>query len=177
MAVKKTTMGSKAGSAPSVLTLPKSETPLEHMVREVQQAIAQHAYFLFQQRGFTHGNDVGDWLRAESDLFRAIPVEISQDDNEVKVLAEVPGYTAEEIDIRLEPAKLVIRGKTQSEQQEDKGQLSYSERETSEIFRAVHLPVLVDPENASAVVRDGILELTLPRAQNAKAKRVEVQAA
>ncbi len=177
MAVKKTTTVARTAPAPSVVAMPESETTFERMVREAQQAIAQRAYLLFQQRGFTHGNDLGDWLRAESELFRAVPVEISEDEDEVIVSAEVPGYTAQDIDIRLEPTQLVIRGTIESEEQEQNRNLSYSERESSEMFRAVRLPTAVDPDNTSAVVRDGILEITLPKAQVGKAKRVQVQAA
>jgi HSP20 family molecular chaperone IbpA len=177
MAVKKTRTGLSTVSAPSVLSVPESETTFERMMREAQEAIAQRAYFLCQQRGFTPGNDLYDWFRAESEQFRAVPVEISEDENELNVLAEVPGCSAEDIDIQLEPTRLVIRGKTQAEEQEQIGQVSYSEREASEIFRAVHLPVEVDPEKASAGVRDGVLEITLPKAQTARAKRVQVKAA
>ncbi len=106
-----------------------------------------------------------------------MPIEISSDDDEVKVVAEVPGYTADDIDIRLEPTRLVIRGNVESEQEEQHQGLSYSERISNEIFRAVYLPTQVDSENANAVIRDGILEITLPRIEATKAKRVQVQAA
>lgn len=170
-------MRSSTAPTPSVLVVPESETIFERMMREMHEAIAQHAYYLSQQRGFTPGNDLDDWFRAESELFRGVPVEFSEDENELKVVAEVPGYSADDINVHLEPTRLVIRGADQTEKQKYKGNLSYTERETSEIFRAVHLPVEVDPEKARAVVRDGVLEITLPKSQASKAKRVQVQAA
>ncbi|MGI9101321.1 MAG: Hsp20 family protein [Terriglobales bacterium] len=177
MAVKTSRTGLSPVSAPSVLTVPESETSFGRIVREAQQAIAQRAYFLCQQRGFVPGNDLYDWFRAESEQFRAVPVEISEDENELQVLVEVPGYSAEDINVHLEPTRLVIRGNTEAEEQKQTGHVSYSEREATEIFRAVQLPVEVDPEKASAMVRDGILEITLPKSQTAKAKRVQVKAA
>ncbi len=177
MAVKKITTRSNTLSTPSVLTVAESETLFDRMMRDVHDMIAEHAYYLGQQRGFGPGNDLDDWFRAESDLFRAIPVEFTEDDNELKVLAEVPGYTAEDIDVHLEPTRLVIRGKNRREEHGQKQNIAYSERQESQLFRALHLPVEVDPEKASASVRDGILELTLPKTQTARAKRVQVKAA
>jgi HSP20 family protein len=175
MAVKNITTG--PGTTSSVLTVPQSETYFDRIMREMNQNIAEHAYYLAQQRGFNPGNDLDDWFRAESELFRAVPVELTHDDDELKVLAEVPGFTADDVNIHLEPTRLVIRGNKKSEQHTKKGTLSYTERESTQIFRAVHLPVEVDPEKANATVRDGLLEITLPKAQSARPKRVQVKAA
>ncbi len=177
MAVRKLRTALSTVSAPSIVTVPDSETKFERMMREAREAVAQHAYYLSQQHGFTPGKDLEDWFRAESELFRAVPIEIAENEDELRMLAEVPGYAAEDIDIHLEPKRLVIRGKAETEHVEEKGNLSYSERAGREIFRAVHLPVQVDPEKASAVVHEGVLEVTLPKAQIAKGKHVQVQAA
>ncbi len=161
----------------SVLTVPESETYFDRLMREMNQAIAEHAYYLAQRRGFMPGNDLDDWFRAESELFRTVPVELTHDDNELKVLAEIPGYNADEVNVHLEPTRLIIRGNKQSEQHKQKGNVSYTERESSQIFRAVHLPVEVDPDKANATVHDGLLEITLPKAESARPKRVQVRAA
>lgn len=177
MAVKNITTGPGATSTSTVLTVPQTETYFDRVMREMHQNIAEHAYYLAQQRGFTPGNDYHDWFRAESELFRAVPVELTQDDDELKVLAEVPGFTADAVNIHLEPRRLIIRGNKKGEQHTQKGNLSYTERESTQIFRAVHLPVEVDADKANATLRDGLLEITLPKAQSARPKKVQVRAA
>ncbi len=54
MTAKKVSTAARTAPAPSLVTLPESETTVERMVRQAQQAIAQRAYFLFQERGYAH---------------------------------------------------------------------------------------------------------------------------
>jgi HSP20 family protein len=162
---------------PTVVSMSETESLFENSVRELHNAITQRAHELWQHSGFTFGHDIDDWLRAESELLRFAPVEITESEDELKVYAELPGLNARDIEIHLEPKRLIIRGKTEQTHEKTKGHVSYSEREGTQVFRALTLPTEVDSNNASAVLRDGILELTLPKADTAKGTRVQVKAA
>jgi HSP20 family protein len=164
-------------TTPSVMRMPETESMFERTVREINDSIARRAFELFEYSGYSHGHDRDDWFRAQQDLLRSVPVEISEDENELTVNAEVPGYTARDIDIHVEPTRLLIRGKTERNKERSIGRITYSEWDESQIFRAINLPTEVEPEKTNAVLHDGVLEITLPKAATAKATRVQVKAA
>ncbi len=164
-------------TTPSLITMPEVEGMLDRTLRDIHQTISRRAYELCQSRGFYHGSDLEDWFRAESELLRFVPVEVMEDENEVKVLADVPGFSPKDITVQLDSNRLLIRGKTEHSQERHKGNVAYSERLGNEIFRVVNLPTEVDSEKANAVVHDGILELSLPKSESAKSKRLQVRAA
>ncbi len=130
-----------------------------------------------EDSGYASGHDLENWLRAELEVVHFAPVEIADNEDELHVNAEVPGFNARDIDIYLEPRRAIIRGQTEQTRERTKGHICYSEREGNQIFRAVNLPTEVDPDKASAEVRDGVLELTLPKSGNAQATRVHVKVA
>ena len=87
--------------------------------------------------------------------------------------AEVPGFSANELQLSLEPRRLTISGKKQSSGEEKRGNVLYSERCSNELLRSVELPVEVNVSRATATLNSGILELTAPRLA---AKSLPVQA-
>lgn len=155
----------------------EAESLFEQSVRDLQEAITHRAHELWEKDGFASGHEIEHWLNAESELLRFAPVEITESEDEVHVFAEVPGLNARDLDIHLEPNRLIIRGKSDQTREKNKGQISYTEREGTQVFRALTLPTSVDTNNSTAVLRDGILELTLPKADYAKSTRLQVKAA
>src|SRR6185503_3676807 len=79
--------------------------------KELYQAISRRAYELFESRGREVGQDLEDWLHAERELLLPVPIEVAEYDNHVTVRAEVPGFNEHEIQVSLEPRRLVITGK------------------------------------------------------------------
>jgi HSP20 family molecular chaperone IbpA len=146
-------------------------TVLERM-REVFESISRRAYDLFENRNREHGHDVEDWLRAESELLCLVPVEVKGSNDSVTVRAEVPGFTAPEIEINAEPQRLFISGKkTNSAEQKTEETLCTGQR-SKEIFYAIDLPAEVDPSQATATLKDGVLNITLPKTAASKAARI-----
>jgi HSP20 family protein len=93
-------------------------------------------------------------------------------DNVVAVL-ELPGMRKEDIDISLHDGTLTIGGeRKRSSSNGEKAERS--ERYVGSFRRSITLPVQVDPNKVSATYRDGILTVTLPKAEEAKPKRIEV---
>jgi HSP20 family protein len=96
-------------------------------------------------------------------------VEVSQTDDEVRITAEVPGMTEQEVELLLEDGILTLRGEKKSESEDrDRG---YSERFYGRFERRIALPPGVDEETAKAEFRDGILTVTLPRDRQAERGR------
>ena len=128
------------------------------------QSIARRAFEIFQERGSAHGSDQDDWFRAESELFHAAHVAVAETDDALAISAEVPGFHAEELDISIEPHRLTITGVRRAVADKSIRRIVYCDSCADRIFRALGLPVEVDPKKATAVLKDGILELTVPRA-------------
>ncbi len=146
-------------------------------MHEMQEMIARRAFELFEMGGRIFGRDLDNWFKAESELLHPVSISIEDTDEGLKVEAEVPGFKAEELDVSVEPRRLTITGKREIEKEEKKGKTVYSERSAERILRVVDLPVEVDAEKVSALLRDGILEFALPKAVPAKKITIETKAA
>lgn len=174
-------MKAQSNLAPiTTLTVVKTSQPastLDQTIQEIYDQINQRAYDLYAQRGYLDGFHHEDWLNAESELFSPAPVSIREEEDAFHVRVEVPGFSAEQLEVKVEPARLLIQGSAEQREEQKSGQIIYSESRYSNIFRVVNLPGEVDPHNATASVKDGILNLTLPKTTVAKAASVEVKAA
>lgn len=127
----------------------------------LSEEIARRAYELFEQRGRAQGLDLHDWLQAESELLQPVPVEIVETADKIKVRAEVPGFTADELQLSVEPLWLVIAGRMDSRSEKPAG-AAYSERRSKRICKVIDLPVEVQTARAEFELQDGVLELALP---------------
>ena len=133
------------------------------LAKSFDEAVARRAFQLFQERGGNHGSDLDDWFRAETELFHAAHIQVSESEDALAVRVEVPGFRAAELKVALESGRLAITGKRQSRNRWRSRKIIYSDTCQDQIFRVFHLPVDVDAKNATAVVVDGILELTIPK--------------
>jgi HSP20 family protein len=157
-----------------------NEISPDHLLKEMSEwstRIAQRAYDFFAASGFTNGHDLEDWLKAEQQLLKPVTLEVKDSDSEVIVKAEVPGFDTKDLNIRINGSHLVIEGKRErtEERQGKDNKAFYSEQETRQIYRTVALPAPVVAEKAHAEVKNGVLELKLPKAQ--KPKEIKVAAA
>lgn len=154
---------------------PKSPSMFMEEIDELMNKLEKRAYELFEWRGREDGRDLEDWFKAESELFKPVPLQISEKEDRLIVRAEVPGFKADELEISLEPALLTIKGSQKREiEKKDKKEL-YSETREKEIFRRIPLPVNVLPDGAEATLKDGVLEIRVPKA--VEAKKIQVAAA
>jgi len=156
------------------------QTEAENVFDRFQQAydsIAKRAFEIFDNNGRWFGNDLSDWLQAESEIFHPVHLEIADTDEALTVRAEVPGFTAKELDIHVEGNRLTIAGKHESKEESTKGKTIYSERCAKEILRSVELPSDVDGTRVNATLKDGVLNLELPKAPHAKSVKIEPKAA
>jgi len=105
------------------------------------------------------------------------PVDVSQDKEHVYIKAELPGLKREDIDISLQNGMLTISGERKEESEVREGETFRSERVFGRFHRTVSLPTQVDADRVSAAYKDGILTVTLPKAEEAKAKQIQVNVA
>lgn len=111
-----------------------------------------------------------------SDLEANYPkTDIMEDEKEIKVIADVPGIDPEKIEIEAEEDSLSLSGKTEKEEEQKDKKFYRYERSYGQFRRSFPLPSKVDPEKVSAKVKNGVLTVTLPKTDQGKRKRIEIE--
>jgi len=100
-------------------------------------------------------------------------LDLYQNADNVVALVELPGMRKEDIEISLQDGMLTIAGERKNESGEENG-ATRTERFTGKFRRSVTLPTRVDANKVNAVYKDGILTVTLPKAEEAKPKQIQV---
>jgi len=119
-----------------------------------------------------------DWpesMEAISSTIRAPQVDILQNDKEITVRAELPGVEKKDVDISLTEDSITIKSEKKSETKEEHGEYYRCEISQGVFSRTLPLPAEVDSENANATFKDGLLEIKIPKAREAKRRKVEVK--
>ncbi|QTF92446.1 Hsp20/alpha crystallin family protein [Halomonas sp. BM-2019] len=115
------------------------------------------------------------WERL-SGLEKGVPrVDVIERDGEVVVRAEVPGFEREELEVTVTDRSVTLKGEHREEHKEEKGDYVRSEITTGSFSRTVALPSEIDADKAEARFKNGILELVLPRQNQASRRKVEVK--
>lgn len=100
---------------------------------------------------------------------------ISETADALAVEAELPGYKMENIEISVMGRDLSIKGQ-RTQEGETKATWHRRERLAGTFTRVVRLPFDVDAEKVSASLKNGVLHMTLPKAEAARPRRIEVKA-
>jgi HSP20 family protein len=101
------------------------------------------------------------------------PVNISEDMNHITVRCEIPGMDISEIDLTLTESSLVIKG----EREGAKGKYYRQERPTGAFQRIVNIHAPIDRENVTARMKDGLLEVVIPKSEASKPKKISIDIA
>ncbi len=158
----------KEGTPPKLL--PASD--LFDRIQDLSNSIARRAFEIFENRGRALGRDLEDWLRAESEFLHPVHLDIAESPDAVTVRAEVPGFSAKELEVGVEPHRLTISGKRETSKEHTSKKTIYKEQCSNQIYRATDLPAEVDTSKVTATLKNGMLELSMPKA--AKAQKVRV---
>lgn len=118
------------------------------------------------------------WEEGPDALFggRHVPsLDIAETDAAVEVKVDLPGVKAKEIDIQLNGNMLTVSGQRAFEREEKGKTMHYVERRQGTFSRTVSLPCPVEEDKVVAEYRDGVLVITLPKTEAAKAKHIAVK--
>lgn len=140
-------------------------------------ALTRRAYEIFESNGRTFGRDLENWFQAEKELLHPVPVNITESDESFEVKAEVPGFNEKEIEISVQPGRLTITGKRETKKEEKKGKTVCEESCSDQILRMVDLPSEIETSKVTATLKNGVLELTLPKVAEAQTLRIHPKAA
>ncbi|MGH7889811.1 MAG: Hsp20/alpha crystallin family protein [Thermodesulfobacteriota bacterium] len=101
-------------------------------------------------------------------------IDISEDENNIFVTAEIPGMDKENVTIRLLENVLTIGGEKKKETEHKGINLHRVERSYGAFRRSVTLPFSAQSDKVKAVYKDGLLKITLPKTEKAKAKEISI---
>lgn len=101
-------------------------------------------------------------------------VDVYEDANAIVIKADLPGLSQEQIDVELNEDTLTIRGERKFEDEENRDKYVRVERQYGAFQRSFTIGVPIEESRVSATYRNGILELTLPKAEITKPKKVQV---
>jgi HSP20 family molecular chaperone IbpA len=161
---------------PTSLKFVEPQTLFERINR-IHQDIARRAFEIFESEGGLFGHELDHWFKAEAELLHPIHISVTESESALNIQAEVPGFNANELEVSLEPQRLTISSQRKtSKEDKKKGKSTYKEQCSSEFLRVVELPVEVDVAKTAATLKNGILELNMPKGAQAKTAGVEVKA-
>ncbi len=116
------------------------------------------------------------WPDGQAEAAGRIPkIDVLDRDDAVVVRAELPGVDKDNLDISLSEDNLTIKATTRHERTEDQGDYHRREIATGAYARTITLPAPVDGDKAKASLKDGILELYLPKAAPARRHTIKVE--
>jgi len=107
---------------------------------------------------------------------RFVPaIDVTEDENSVTLTAEIPGMEREDLDVTVDDGVLTLKGEKRDEQVSDETGFHRVERRYGQFERRIRLPEYVDAEKIEATYKDGVLKLTMPKSEAAKAKSIEIR--
>lgn len=144
-----------------------SPMPIESLRREVDRMFDEF-WRDFELPRWTDGNHL-----------IATRVDVSEDDKEVQVTAELPGLEEKDVDVSLSEGVLTIRGEKKQESEKDEKDYRLMERTYGSFYRTIPVGSGIKEDNVKASFKNGVLTVTLPKTEEAKAKvkRIPLKAA
>jgi len=106
-----------------------------------------------------------------------LPVDLYETGDDLVLTATVPGVKPEDIDITVQGDVLTIKGQFNSEDKAEEGSYHRHERRSGSFYRQVALPSAVKSDAAEASFEHGVLKLRLPKADEAKERKIPVSSA
>ena len=101
-------------------------------------------------------------------------IDVSEDDEAVRVTAELPGLDQNDFSVELREKRLILRGEKRSSREEKDRNYHFSECSYGSFTRSVPLPCEIDADKVTARYKNGVLDITLPKTERSQAKKINV---
>ena len=119
-------------------------------------------------------DSMSPYQRAQAGVFPLI--NLTEDKDNYYIRAELPGLKADELDISVTGGTFSISGERKLPVEDEKARYHRREREAGSFSRIVNLPAQIDAGKVEAQCSDGVLTVTLPKAEAVKPKQISVKA-
>jgi HSP20 family protein len=103
-------------------------------------------------------------------------VDLSEDDEAFTLKVELPGFSMDDVQVEIKDNRLTLQGERKRETDVQAAQYHRVERAYGSFRRSFKLPTAIDADKAEATFTDGLLKLTLPKAEEAKPKPISITA-
>jgi HSP20 family protein len=114
------------------------------------------------------------WLRGDGEITAPV-VDVYEEKDEVVVKAELPGLDKKDIEVNISDSELTLKGQKKKEEEIEKENYYRRERSYGAFLRSVELPTDVQADKVKASFKNGILEVRVPKTEEAKTKTIKVQ--
>jgi len=101
-------------------------------------------------------------------------VDIKEEKDRFVIYADLPGIDPKDIDITMEQGVLTIKGERVVEKEEERSNYRRTERARGTFYRRFSLPDTADAERVEAVGKNGVLEITIPKHERPKPRKINV---
>ena len=109
-------------------------------------------------------------------MMNAPRIDLQDSEGELRLHADLPGVQASDLDVRVDGDVLTIRGERKAESERNEQNFHVMERSHGRFQRSIQLPFAPDPNEVQASVREGVLEVCIPkRAPQERSRRIEVR--
>lgn len=115
-----------------------------------------------------------DWLREEMAPSFTPPLNVWEEGETLKVEVEIPGLKIEDVDVSFDNGELTLKGEKKVEAKET-ATLHRRERQYGSFTRTLTLPWEIKADEVVAELKDGVLTVTLPKAEAAKPRKVAIK--
>ena len=116
------------------------------------------------------------WWPAEASMMMRVPaVDVYEEKDDVVIKAEIPGLEKEDISVQVTDSTLMIKGEKKREEEIKEQDYYRCERSFGSFTRAVNLPSEVKADQVKASFKNGVLEVRMPKTEEAKKKAVTVK--
>jgi len=115
------------------------------------------------------------WFRADEFDIRAPVVDVFEEKDDIVVKAEIPGIDKDNIEVNLSDHILTIKGQKKKEEEVKEENYYRSERSYGSFIRTLELPKEVHADKVKANFKNGVLEVRMPKTEEAKAKEIKVK--
>jgi HSP20 family protein len=120
-------------------------------------------------------------LNARSNTWQDVvpTIDLSEDDKEVVIMAELPGLDDKDFEVAVSGDVLTLKGEKKSEHTQQNGNAAYTERRFGSFSRSVRLPFEVKDEHVEATYNKGVLSVRVPKPADLQrpARRIEIKKA
>lgn len=105
------------------------------------------------------------------------PIDVHETDDDLVLTTALPGLKPEDVNITITGQSVQVRGEFKADESVDRDRYLYRERRFGSFSRQLELPVRVNGEAASAEFENGVLTLTIPKAEEVKPRQIEIRPA
>ncbi len=115
------------------------------------------------------------WLRPDEEDITAPAIDLYEDKDDIVVKAELPGMEKDDVEVNLSDRLLTIKGVKKKEEEINEESYYRSERSYGSFLRTLELPKDVHPDKVKASFKSGVLEVRLPKTEEAKTREIKVR--